>query len=116
MYMTGYVLHILRTDDFVRQAEKTAWRIGLIRNGEGISQSNCVDRERQTANPVAAAVDEFCWGRPSILISLGLIAHFVLSRTLQNKPFAIMLSWASPFSGRAVNGGAQVPPLLAELI
>jgi hypothetical protein len=85
MYMTGYVLHILRTDDFVRQAEKTVWRIGLIRNGEGA-------------------------------IAVCIETPLVLSRTLQNKPFAIMLSWASPLSGRAVNGGAQVPPLLAELI
>jgi hypothetical protein len=85
MYMTGDVLHILRTGDFVRQVEKTAWRVGLIRNGE---RAIAVCRE----------------------------TPLVLACTLQNKPFAIMLSWASPFSGRAVNGGAQVPPLLAELI
>jgi hypothetical protein len=38
------------------------------------------------------------------------------SRTFKNKSFAIMLSWVTSFSGRAVNGSAQVPPWLAELI
>jgi hypothetical protein len=34
MYLTEHVPHILRTDDFGRWAEKTAGRVGLIRNGE----------------------------------------------------------------------------------
>jgi hypothetical protein len=34
MYMTEPALHILRTDDFVRQTEKTLQPVGLIRNSE----------------------------------------------------------------------------------
>ena len=32
--MTAPALHILRTDDFVRQSEKTVGQGGFIRNGE----------------------------------------------------------------------------------
>jgi hypothetical protein len=36
--------------------------------------------------------------------------------TFENKPFAIMLAGAIPCSRRAVNGGAQIPFVLAQLV
>lgn len=51
-----------------------------------------------------------------VFIDSGTIALAESWRAFENKPSAIMLSSTALFSRGAVNGGVQVPPLLAKLV
>ncbi len=51
--MTEPAANILRTDDFVRQAEKTVERGGLIRNGERRNASGCTQEAKALLEKLA---------------------------------------------------------------